>query len=60
MPVAVRTRRVRTYLCVSLCAALKFLESSALNSSNVEKAFMDLIEEIYNRVHAGEFSDRLE
>jgi len=39
---------------------VKFLESSALNSSNVERAFKDLITEVYEKMKRGEFDDKLE
>lgn len=36
------------------------MESSALNSSNVEQAFQDLISEVYQRMKQGQFVDKLE
>ena len=39
---------------------LKFVESSALNSSNVDMAFEKLITSIYNKMINSEFDDRLE
>ena len=39
---------------------MQFVESSALNSSNVELAFTDLITEVYEKMKQGQFSDRLE
>ena len=39
---------------------LSFVESSALNSSNVDMAFEKLITSIYNKMINSEFDDRLE
>jgi len=39
---------------------LCFVESSALNSSNVDMAFEKLITSIYNKMINNEFNDRLE
>ena len=39
---------------------LSFVESSALNSSNVDMAFEKLITSIYNKMINNEFDDRLE
>ena len=39
---------------------LKFVESSALNSSNVDMAFEKLITSIYNKMINSDFDDRLE
>jgi len=39
---------------------VQFVESSALNSSNVEQAFKDLINEVYDRMKLGQFHDKLE
>ena len=39
---------------------LRFLESSALNASNVEKAFKDLITEVYEKMKQGSYDDKLE
>ena len=36
------------------------MESSALNASNVEQAFQDLISEVYEKMKQGEFADKLE
>ena len=36
------------------------MESSALNASNVEVAFKDLITDVYEKMKQGEFADRLE
>ena len=41
-------------------AEIKFVESSALNSSNVDQAFQDLITEVYTRMQDGQFADKLE
>lgn len=41
---------------IGLC----FVESSALNSSNVDMAFEKLITSIYNKMINNEFNDRLE
>ena len=43
-----------------LCLDVDFVESSALNSSNVETAFIRLINQINNKVEQGYFNDRLE
>ena len=42
------------------CIGISFVESSALNSSNVDMAFEHLIASIYNKMKEGSFSDRLE
>ena len=39
---------------------IRFLESSALNASNVEKSFRDLIGEVYEKMKQGEFANKLE
>ena len=39
---------------------VRFVESSALNASNVEMAFKDLITDVYEKMKQGEFVDRLE
>ena len=39
---------------------IKFIESSALNASNVEQAFRELITEVYQKMQLGEFDDKLE
>ena len=36
------------------------METSALNASNVEVAFKDLITDVYEKMKQGEFADRLE
>ncbi len=36
------------------------MESSALNASNVEKAFLDLISEVYEKMKQRQFEDKLE
>ena len=36
------------------------MESSALNFTNVEKAFRDLITEVYEKIKKGHFDDKLE
>lgn len=39
---------------------LFFVESSAKQSSNVNRAFEQLIKSIYNKMESGQFNDRLE
>ena len=41
-------------------AEINFVESSALNASNVETAFQRLITEVYEKMQQGEFVDKLE
>ena len=41
-------------------AEINFVESSALNSSNVETAFHNLITDVYQRMQQGQFVDKLE
>lgn len=46
--------------CLNIPAGIGFIESSALNASNVETAFTRLITKIYNSLHSGKYDDRLE
>ena len=43
-----------------LFLGISFVESSALNASNVETAFTKLIGTIYQKLNEGEYQDRLE
>ena len=47
--------------CCFVChVEVQFVESSALNASNVEQAFKDLISEVYEKMKQGQFADKLE
>ena len=47
-------------LLANACLGLSFVESSALNSSNVDTAFERLITSIYTKMINNKFNDRLE